>query len=111
MLKDLNEEKEDHWEQFQNGLTIETEGPERGVIINDEEHDMGARITLEKANKGAPYRITCGIYGWMVHTCFFSNEVQAISGYKEMKLELSKMLVEKQEIDLAKEISDFVQKF
>jgi hypothetical protein len=48
-------------------------GSEGGTIVLDEEHGLGARITLEKDGAIAPFTITCGIYGWMAHTRFFSN--------------------------------------
>jgi len=48
-------------------------GSEGGVIVRDEEHALGARITLETGCGIAPYAITCGIYGWMMHTCFLEE--------------------------------------
>ena len=37
---------------------------------------LGARITLERDCRVAPFAITCGIYGWMMHTRFFSSQVR-----------------------------------
>ncbi|MCB8952133.1 MAG: hypothetical protein H6650_08990 [Ardenticatenales bacterium] len=111
MLKNSLEKGNDHWNPFQNGSTIGMKGSERGIIIRDEEHDLGARITLEKIDTGAPYRITSSICGWMIHTSFFSDEVRAISAYDVMKLELNNMLLEKDEINLAQKISKFIQEF
>jgi hypothetical protein len=37
---------------------------------------LTARITLERDGH-QPFAITCGSYGWMVHTSFFSGEEEA----------------------------------
>jgi len=55
------------WKPYDDGITIQNRGPENGIILYDEELREGARITLEK-DGCAPYAITCGIYGLMVHT-------------------------------------------
>lgn len=52
-------------------------GSEGGVIVLDHEHADGARTTLERDTLAAPFAVTCGIYGWMVHTRFFSDEARA----------------------------------
>jgi hypothetical protein len=67
-------------------------GSEGGRIVRDEEHVLGARITLEKECEIAPYAITCGIYGWMMHTCYLSEEDKAVEQYEAMKAELSDLL-------------------
>ena len=41
---------------------------EGGVILRELEHPDGARIALERGGAVSPFAITCGIYGWMVHT-------------------------------------------
>ena len=61
-------------------------------MVHDEEHLLGARITLERAASIAPFSITCGIYGWMMHTRFFSSEAEAQSQYDLMKQSLSALL-------------------
>ncbi|MBN8734098.1 MAG: hypothetical protein J0L64_26410 [Acidobacteria bacterium] len=70
----------------------EATGSEGGTIIRDEEHVHGARITLESATPSAPFTITCGIYGWMVHTRFFGNEFEAAADYEAMKQGLEDIL-------------------
>ncbi len=50
----------------------------------DEEHELGARITLEKVGsflKGH-FAITCGIYGWMMHTHFISSTNEALKDFE-----------------------------
>jgi hypothetical protein len=54
-------------------------GSENGVVRLDEEHALGARLTLEEGSTHAPWSITCGLYGWMFHTIFCSTEAEARS--------------------------------
>lgn len=76
------------WQAFENGHTIGQVGTEGGRIIRDEEHPHGARITLEQGCKHAPFAITCGVYGWMVHTCFFADQFTADDEFEQMKVAL-----------------------
>jgi hypothetical protein len=66
------------WQPFDNGATIGQRGSEGGVILRDEEHELGARITLERdCSHGVPFAVTCGIYRWFFHTRFLGSEVEA----------------------------------
>ena len=67
------------WTPFDSGSSIGTEGSESGTIVADSEHDLGARITIERDGTIAPFAITCGIYGWFVHTRFFLTRDEADS--------------------------------
>ncbi len=83
------------WYPHADGSTISHEGTE-GLIVQDEEHSAGARITLEKAlsektKKIVPFTITCGIYGVMFHTVFVSAE-QAIETYERMRARLDEII-------------------
>lgn len=80
------------WRPFEEATTLGLPGSEEGVVVRDEEHSLGARITLERAASVAPFAITCGIYGWMMHTRFFSSEAEAESQYELMKNSLSVLL-------------------
>ncbi len=82
------------WHAYRDGSTIGTGGSEDGRILRDEEHDDGARVTLEAVSLShrAPFAITCGVYGAMVHTCFFGSETAAQQTFEEIKLELVKVL-------------------
>jgi hypothetical protein len=80
------------WHRYENGATLGQAGSEEGIIVRDEEHSLGARITLERAARIAPFAITCGIYGWMMHTRYFSTEPEANSQYDLMKTSLSELL-------------------
>ena len=73
------------WQPFEDGHTIGRTGNEGGAILHDEEHPDGARITLEKNTTHAPYAITCGVYGWLVHTRFLADEETAEHAYAEMR--------------------------
>lgn len=85
MVKDL-------WQTFDNGATLGRKGSESGVLVRDEEHALGARISLERGAASAPFAITCGIYGCMMHTRFFSRENEAREQYEKMKIALSALL-------------------
>ncbi len=66
------------WLPYDNGATDGQAGSEGGVILRDEEHDLGARITLERdCSHGVPFAVTCGIYGWFFHTRFVRSEAEA----------------------------------
>ena len=80
------------WYPYDDGKTIGQKGSEEGIILRDEEHPQEARITLEREGRIAPFAITCGIYGWMVHTRFFSIEEEGQAEYGEMKAALSALL-------------------
>lgn len=80
------------WHAFDDGKTVGTLGSENGTITRDEEHDGGARVTLERGESIAPYSITCGVYGWMAHTRFFGDKVAAESEFDLMKAALDDLL-------------------
>jgi hypothetical protein len=57
----------------------------------DDEHPDGARITLEYNEAWPAYVITCGIYGSMMHTRFFTGEDEARREYAAMRAELAQI--------------------
>lgn len=67
-------------------------GSEGGKILLDEDYDGCARITLEEGGGAAPFAITCGIYGWMVHTRFFGEAMEARASYDAMKPGLAQIV-------------------
>jgi hypothetical protein len=74
------------WELFDGG----PRGSEGGVVVADEEYRGSSRITLERdASSRIAAAITCGIYGWMMHTRFFSNLDTARQAYDAMKIDLA----------------------
>ena len=65
------------WQPFDDGATIGQRGSDDGVILRDDEHELGARITLERdCFHGIPFAITYGIYGWFFHTRFLGSEAE-----------------------------------
>src|SRR5262245_2840623 len=81
-----------NWHPFNDGKSIGEQGSERGIIVRDDDDSQGARITLERGGTTAPFAITCGIYGWMVHTRFFGTELKAESEFETMQAELSRII-------------------
>jgi len=77
------------WLPRDEGLSIGETGSEGGVILRDDEYGGGARITLERGGAISPFAITCGVYGWMVHTRFFSTRDEAEREYAAMQPELA----------------------
>lgn len=67
-------------------------GSEDGTIRRDEVHPDGARITIEERTRVAPFAITCGIYGWMAHTCYASSMEDAERLCGDMKWALEGIL-------------------
>ena len=66
-----------NWENIEE--TIGQTGSESGKIIFDVENVNGARITIEKDSKIAPFAVTLGVYGIMFHTDFYATENEAKS--------------------------------
>lgn len=75
------------WTPYDSGQSIGTIGTENGTILMDDQHDFGARITLEKGGY-QPFIITCGVYGFGFTTTFALKEPEAISLYERMKTDL-----------------------
>jgi hypothetical protein len=108
------------WHPFDGGASIGETGTESGTILADEEHADGARITLEEGFSTAPFAITCGVYGWMVHTRLFGTRREAERQYSEMKVALSRILAavpaKTEDLDksvdyVSRMIGDFVAEF
>ena len=53
---------------------------------------LGARITLERDGHIAPFAITCGISGWLLHTRFFGSQQDAEQDYLLMRAALDVIL-------------------
>jgi len=81
-----------HWYRFEDGGTLGIKGSEGGIIIEDEQHDDGGRITLERDCLRVPLAITLTIYGWTVHSRFFADEPTAKQAYEDMKTMLLPVL-------------------
>lgn len=81
------------WYPFDGGRSVGTEGSEAGTILADDEHELGARITLERDGRTAPFAITCGIYGWMMHMRFFATEADARLAHDAMRQALGEIML------------------
>ena len=81
-------EDEGSWTPFDEGASLGEDGSEGGVILRDDEYRGDARITLERTGQTA-FAITCGVYGWMVHTRFFSALPEAEREYAAMQPHLA----------------------
>lgn len=79
------------WHPYRNVATIGTTGSEGGRIHADLEHPGGARITIEQGGS-APWSITCGIYGGMVHTRWFGDRAVAEAEFHRMQPALEELL-------------------
>ena len=111
---------ETNWSDYDEGYSIGTVGASGGAIVRDEEHETGARITLEEESSFAPFAVTCGIYGWMFHTRYFADESEAGVEFDRMKNDLSDILEtiaadedldEAAENEIAEAIELFVEKY
>jgi hypothetical protein len=87
LLEMMLDVTQDDWQPFGNGETLGHDGSECGTVIVDEEHPSGARVCLERGGR-APFAITCGVCGWMVHTRFFSEDDAATDALRAMKKDL-----------------------
>jgi hypothetical protein len=83
---------DDPWRPFNQGRSLGQGGSEEGIIIRDEAHPRGARLTLERDPAMVPFAVTCGIYGWLTHTRYFRTEEEAQEAFDEMKPEVVRIL-------------------
>jgi hypothetical protein len=99
------------WREFSTPDSIGQFGSEGGTIIADERHDKGARITLERSTRSAPFAITCGVSGWMVHTRFFDSEIETRSQYDVMKAALARMIDATDSSQIGRLCQEFIERF
>lgn len=98
------------WHAFDSWATLGQQGSEQGIIVRDEAHRRGARITLERDGSAAPFSITCGIYGLFVHTAFAAEEPEALQKYAAMKERLEQIIALEVK-DVSSPLQDFVDAF
>jgi len=80
------------WHPFEDGKTLGEPGSEGGIIVRDEEHVDGGRVTLERDGGTAPWAIVCGIHGWMTHTRLIEPGEEAEREFGEIKTELERLM-------------------
>lgn len=88
-------------------------GSENGWITEDEEIPGVCRITLEEDGDTAPYAITCGVYGLMMHTTWEGDYKAAMSKYEGMKKELQQCaeLIDGEDFDAGTWCEEFTSKW
>ncbi len=108
------------WHAFNQGQTLGQKGSEDGIILRDEEHTDLARVTLERDGTTAPFAITCGVYGWLVHTIFLRDQTIGQETFEKVKVELEKIIAliptegeatNEKYRNLSSAISDFVHRY
>jgi hypothetical protein len=101
------------WDRFTDAEgQPETIGTEGGRIVADEEHGYGARITLEQSDRGDACAITCGVYGWMMHTRHFATLAEGHQAYDAMKAALGAIVEQiplKSDPDLDRKMDEAVR--
>ena len=102
------------WSAYDNGRSIGKLSAEGGLVMRDEEHSGGARITFKR---GSGYiSVSCNLYGWVDHTRFFGTASDAQREYVAMKAALITVLNvintdNVKEIKIWEAISEFVRRF
>lgn len=102
------------WFAYDDGRSIGKVSSEGGVILLDEEHPAGARITLKR---GSGYvSVSCNIYGKMDHTRFFGTVSEAQREFRNMKSSLDEVMkiieaTGSRDIKVWEAISEFVRRF
>lgn len=107
------------WRPYESGTTIGRPGSEHGITVQDDEHEAGSRITLERDCGSAPWTITCGIYGWFFHTRFLgSNAMEEFTAMQDGLVAILDCIPEVDDPDadakmelVNKAISEFVVRF
>jgi CdiI N-terminal domain len=98
------------WYPFEDGATLGTVGSESGIILRDEEHPAGTRISLERDGRNAPFAITCGIYGGrFLHTVFAASEAEALTKYDAMRTRLAELA--SRDDDIYDDLHAFIDQF
>ena len=102
------------WSPYQLGKTLGTCGLEGDLILKDEEHPNGARITMKR---GKNYlSITCNLYQWIHHSRLFISQREAEREYEEMKPAIAEVVSllaagDKSDVKAWEVVSDFVSRF
>jgi hypothetical protein len=101
------------WLSYDDGRSIGRISSEGGMILLDDEHQSGGRITLKRSDKYVS--VSCNIYKWIDHTRFFGTVTDAEREYKSMKMALGEVITmiasNSPEIKVWEAISEFVRRF
>ncbi len=102
------------WQPYNRGRSIGVKGSENSKVVRDEEHPLGARMTIKQ---GQDYvSVSCSIAGKIDHTRFFNKMNAAEREYKIMQKELAKVIgaissAKAADIKVWEAISGFVSRF
>lgn len=86
------------WGPGDHGPAPGAAGSERGVVVRHDEYwdgDHGAGLTIERDIPNGPAgsaAITCGVYGWMLHTRFFASMAEAQAAAELMRPVLAELV-------------------
>ena len=102
------------WVAFDDGRSIGRVGADGSVILRDEKHPLGGRITLKRSV--THIIVACKINGWMDHTSFFKTILDAERSYTIMKRSLTTVVeasstAKRGDVTAWDAISAFVAKF
>ncbi len=103
-----------NWFAYNDGRSIGEVSAEGGVILRDEEHRRGGRVTLKQGKTFVS--VSSHIYGWMDHTRFFKSVNEAQREYVIMKNILGGMMDDilaagANDLKMWEAIADFVRRF
>jgi hypothetical protein len=103
-----------NWSAYDDGRSIGGVGSEGSVILHDDEHIHGARITLKRGDTYVS--VSSNIYGWIDHTRFFDTIADAQREYITMKSEIDKIMeiitpIDANSLKGWEAISEFVRRF
>ena len=102
------------WKPYNKGRSIGMKGSEGSKVVRDEEHPLGARMTIKQ---GQDYvSVSCSIAGKIDHTRFFKEMKAAEKEYKTMQKEMDAVLgvissARSADIKVWEAISIFVTRF
>lgn len=102
------------WSPYKGGQSIGIVSSEGGVVLRDEEHSDGARITLKQGSKFIS--VACNVYGFMDHTRFFGTIVEAQREYLNMKAGMNDLMeavvsANSEKVKIWEGIAIFVRRF
>lgn len=102
------------WKPYNRGRSIGVKGSEGSVILRDEEHPLGARMTIKQGKDFVS--VSCNISGKIDHTRFFKEMRGAEREYANMQKEMEKVLkaissAKAADIKVWETISGFVARF
>jgi hypothetical protein len=102
------------WQPYNRGRSIGVKGSEGSKVVRDEEHPLGARMTIKQ---GQDYvSVSCNISGKIDHTRFFKEMKAAEHEYMNMQKELVEVMsaissAKAADIKVWEAISGFVTRF